>query len=45
MARLIRKLEGTAEPAEQLDDHSEALDADDEVYDPLEFAEIDDDED
>ena len=41
---LIRKLEGTADPAGALDDQSEAVD-DDEAFDPLEFAEFDDDED
>jgi hypothetical protein len=42
---LIRKLDGEAGPAEPLDNQIGALDADDDEYDPLEFAEIDDEDD
>jgi hypothetical protein len=40
---LMRKLDGEAGPAEALDNQTAALDGADEEYDPLEFADIDDD--
>jgi hypothetical protein len=40
---IIRKIDGEAEPAEPLDDQIETVDADDEGYDPMVFADEDDD--
>lgn len=40
---ILRKIDGEDAPAEPQDYQIEGLDADDEEYDPLEFAEVDDD--
>jgi hypothetical protein len=40
---IIRKIDGEAGPAEPLDDQIETVDADDEGYDTMVFADEDDD--
>jgi hypothetical protein len=42
---LMRKLDGEPEPAGALDDQIGAFGADDDEYDPLEFAEMEDEDD